>query len=164
MAEMNEHFLEHFENLDLIRDGCVNKSKIARLKLTTLADIAEQSSELTSAEHLGREQSIFAHSASLSLAGNRTDHCGNVECRLTRTYELAQFASLYSDRVYVRSFFTKYLPFPIGSYKGLNGVFRERFAEDLEIVAQLRPLIARASLFRSRPQRTIVRAALLSSI
>lgn len=143
---MNEHFLEHLENAGLINDGIVNASKISRLKISTIADIAQESTQLTSAEHLSREESIFAQSASLSLGGDRTDHCGRLECRLNRAYELAQFASLYSDRVYVRSFFSKYSPLATSRYKGLEEVIRNNFAEDLTIVAQLRPLIEKGAI------------------
>src|SRR5437879_2009746 len=125
---MNEHFIDHLENTGLIRNGTVNMRKIARARLSTLADIAAESTEITSAEHLKREQTIFAHSASMSLGGDRTDHCGNLECRLQRAYELAQFSTLYSDRVYVRNFSSRYLPYTVDSFKGLEDIYRERLA------------------------------------
>jgi hypothetical protein len=140
---MNEHFLEHLDNVGLINNGVVNTSKISRSRLSTLADIAEQSADLTSSERFGREQSIFAQSASLSMGGDRTDYCGTLECRLARTYQLAQFASLYSDRVYVRSFLSKYSSAAVPMYKGFEDLFRQNLIEDLTIVNELRPLIAK---------------------
>ena len=44
-------FWEHLENTGLFKAGSVDHGKVEQLSLTELADIAEMSAEITSAEH-----------------------------------------------------------------------------------------------------------------
>ena len=103
---------------------------------------------------LSREVSLFAHSASLSLGGDRTDYCGTLSCRLSRAYQLAQFASLYSDRVYIRSFLLKYLPQTLKAYRGFEDILKVRLVEDLTVISELRPLISKGVIVPFSPPTT----------
>jgi hypothetical protein len=146
---MNEHFFEQLENTGLIKNGVVDKDKVARINVTKLVEIAEQSTELTSAESFEREQSAFAHCASLSLSGDSV-YCRKFDCRLSRAFELAQFALLYSDRVYIKNFLMDYAP-PFGAYGRSASQFKKDFAQDLEIIAELQPLISKGIIVPFTP-------------
>jgi hypothetical protein len=141
---MNEHFFELLENTGLIRDEVVDADKIAHAKVSTLVEIAEQSAELTSADRLTSESSIFAHSASLSLGATRA-YCSAETCRITETcrinraYELAQFALLYSDRVYIKNFLADHAPNATRRRVSSDTRFRDYFCQDIRILNEFTP-------------------------
>jgi hypothetical protein len=130
---MNEPFFELLENTGLIRNEVVDADKIAHAKVSTLVEIAEQSAELTSADRLASESSIFAHSASLSLGATRA-YCSAETCRINR-------ALLYSDRVYIKNFLADHAPNATKRRVPSDTRFREYFSQDLRILNELRPLI-----------------------
>jgi hypothetical protein len=96
---MNELLFEQLDNSNLLKGREPNLSVLEKLSRTEILDLLQQSNELTSAVELSRENSLFSQSASLSLSGGRTP-CVNLECRLRRVRNLAQYAALYADKVY----------------------------------------------------------------
>jgi len=98
-------------------------------------DLAETLSNLTPVNPLAKHQNMFAHCSSLSLGGGRAG-CYYVECRKKRVSSLARFAALYSDKIYVRSYFADY-----DHYLGEGEEeLRQLFKEDLDILAQMQPI------------------------
>ena len=53
------------------------------------------------------KSNLFSHSASLNLGGGIVE-CSNIDCRISRIRKLARFSSLYSDEVYINSYFAYY--------------------------------------------------------
>ena len=98
-----------------------------------------QSADATSAESMKREDSIFSHSASLSLGGGRRP-CRALECRLKRSDELARFAALYSDKVFIHNFIADQ-ELHSTTDSNLEDYARETFINDVAVMLSLRPLI-----------------------
>ncbi|MFZ5858837.1 MAG: hypothetical protein ACOYZ6_18575 [Chloroflexota bacterium] len=137
---MSHPLFEMLENADLIRENQVNLDKVKRLPSKAIFDLANQSTILTSAKELPREKTIFAQSASISLSGDSWP-CQHIDCRLKNATQLAQLAALYSDKVYIRNYFAKYVDHLASKSKIPLDDLRHGFANDLIVISYLRPLI-----------------------
>ena len=102
---------ELLKKSNLINKRGVNKNALLHMKMEELFVISVLSKEITSSKNMSRESSMFSYSASLSLIGGR-EPCSETECRINRANELAQFAALYSDRVYIHNFLADYFNNP----------------------------------------------------
>lgn len=147
---MNEGILELLDNADLVRKGRVNIKKIRALSASQIRDFSLQSVMLTTAEEMQREKSLFSHSASVSLSGDRYP-CMSLRCRLRRAIELAQFTAFYSERVYFRNFLGDYSVHENAKKFGSGDRLRQSFAEDIVIMLYLRPLVERGFLVPITP-------------
>lgn len=132
--------LEQFDNAGFLRRGRAVKSAIQAASLSDILDFSQQSCELTTAKDLSRDPAIFSQSASLSLGGSRWP-CSNFDCRLERAQQLAQYAALYGDRIYVRNFFADHVEHLDPDTPPDEDSLRRRFGEDIRLLAYLRPLI-----------------------
>ena len=103
-----DNIYELFNNMNLIKNGNVNSSQIEKMSLTQILDLAQNAISLTPLEGIKPEKSLFAHSSSISLGGGRFP-CSGIECRTKRVQELAQFAAFYSEKIYIRNYFSGYL-------------------------------------------------------
>lgn len=140
---MSHPLFDLIEKSGFLRKDEVNLSLIERLSTAEIIDFAERSLEVTSVREHPGEKSIFSHSASLSLSGGRWP-CSSLNCRLARAQELAQFAALFSDRVYINNFLGDHAIHPEveDSLDDTIRWLRQRnFAEDLVVFIHLRPLI-----------------------
>lgn len=147
---MNEHLFELFDNADLVRNDNVNVSKIRKLSANQIADLSYQTAILTSAKEMPRERSAFAHSASRSLSGEPWP-CQELSCRLRRATELAQFAALYSERVYFRNFLGDYSTHFKPAQSSDISKLRQSLADDIAVFLYLRPLIEKGLLIPVTP-------------
>ncbi len=136
---MSSILFEQLENAGLIRGNSVIQDAVASAEPSELIDLAAESAEITSASEVRREHTVYAHFASLSLGGGRRT-CQELGCRINRADQLAQFAALYSDRVYIDNFLVDHVPHH-GSRTPDSEHLRTEFAKDLSVLTQLRPLI-----------------------
>ncbi|TRZ75874.1 MAG: hypothetical protein D4R93_04225 [Deltaproteobacteria bacterium] len=112
-------------------------STIRSLSLTKIADIAVELDHAITFSRQREQNSIFCHSASLGLGGDSSE-CMNLDCRISRINRLARFALMYSDKVYISSFFSAYKDIDDSD----NTEFIQRqFYEDLLVIDQVRPLL-----------------------
>jgi hypothetical protein len=125
---------------DFIKGNEVAIDKVRNTSVSTLIDIAKTIFDITSAADFGRENSIFAHSASFSIGGGRRP-CADLDSRMTHIDQLARFSALYSDRVYIYNFMSDYLTGDIDPTK--ESEFRTNFTNDLIMLNSVRPLIER---------------------
>ena len=137
---MSSLLFEQLENAGYLRGREVKVDKIAAAETKDLIDLANQSVELTAASAETRDASLFTHSAAISLGAGRVP-CSSPSCRLARARGVAQFACLYSDRVYVHNFLQDFT-----SHAGHARTFdpdwlRRNFATDLLVLSELRPII-----------------------
>lgn len=127
-----------FENPGLMVDGKPVFKRIQKASLRQIADLCLQSGDISSYENLHPVPSIFSHTASLPLGGD-INPCGSISCRLQKVKELAQFAVLYSDKVYVRNFL-----YDKADEKSLTKMDKdlvvEAFTDDLIVFSTLLPL------------------------
>ncbi len=147
-----QHILfESLENAGFLKGATINTARIAGAKRSELVSIAEQSAELTSTSSVTNPDSVFSHTASLSLGGGPTP-CASAECRIKRARELVQFAAFYSDRVFVNNcLFTstgRFEESPID-------VARSAFHRELEIILVFRPLIESGLIVPVTPTTTL---------
>lgn len=129
-------FYEILNRADFLKNGEVNKSRIERASVSDIIDLAGTITEVTSLPEIKRNNSTFVFSASNSLSGN-TFPCGSIECRINRAFELAQFAALYSDQIYIRNFFSRYLYHDPADIDTL----RYFLYGDLRVLALIEPLV-----------------------
>jgi hypothetical protein len=128
-----------FENPGLIVDGKPVFKRIQKANLHLIADLCRQSGEISSYENIHPVPSLFSHTASLPLGGG-TFPCSSTLCRLQKIKELAQFAALYSDKVYIKNFL-----YDIANEEVLTKVGKDRvvklFEDHLIVFSTLLPLI-----------------------
>lgn len=98
-----EKLVALLDNNGLLFDQGINKDAITSLTPSRIRRFFGELSEITTYENLQPHRSLFTHSASLSLGGERMP-CAMLECRLEKLNELIQFATFYSDRVYIKNF------------------------------------------------------------
>jgi hypothetical protein len=113
---------------------------IAHAPVNHILDFCRESIELTKAKDLAPETSIFTHSASISLGGGRYP-CMALDCRLKHVNELAQFAALYSEKVYIKNLFSDHLEHIDEKGPIKETALKQSFADDLQIYIHLMPLI-----------------------
>jgi hypothetical protein len=137
---MGASLLEFFFNTTFVDNGKPATDVIAHAPVSHILDFCMENIELTKATDLPPENSIFTHSASISLGGGRYP-CMALDCRLKHVKELAQFAALYSEKVYIKNLFSDHIEH-IGEKGAINETELKRsFADDLQIYIQLLPLI-----------------------
>ncbi len=121
--------IEQLENRGLLRG---EKATLPSSGLTSseIRDICVESGELTALHNLQSTEStpLLSFTASKALSGGSWP-CGSIECRTERAQHLAEFAALYSDRVYFPNPFAERV------------MTRSEFYGDIEVIAYLRPLI-----------------------
>jgi len=137
---MENHLIALLDNAGLLKGNQVVEGRLRNISAHEIIELATQASEITSAERVGREDSSFTFTSSLSLAGG-SDPCFMPSCRLQRVKELGQFAALYGDRVYVKCFLSDYVTNPSNVVHVHDDAIRESFAIDVAVLAYLRPLI-----------------------
>ena len=148
---MQHMLFELLENAGFLKGAAINTGRIAGAKRSELVSIAEQSAELTSTSSVTNPDSVFSHTASLSLGGGPTP-CASAECRIKRARELVQFAAFYSDRVFINNnLFTssgRFEKIPIDEA-------RSAFHDELEIILVFRPLIESGLIEPVTPTTTL---------
>jgi hypothetical protein len=100
---MVDKLIALLDNNGLLFNQGIDKDAITSLTPSKIRRFFEEVSEITTYENLPPHRSLFTHSASLSLGGERMP-CVRLECRLEKLNELIQFATFYSDRVYIKNF------------------------------------------------------------
>jgi hypothetical protein len=137
---MSTELFETIEQQGLIRGGKVNLKRIEKLSTSDIVDFGIKTRELTSSKNLKREKSIYAFSTSSSISGG-IHPCSSLGCRLDKAKNLAQFAALYGDRVYINYYPNEYLNHFEGIKNKNSSFLKERLVNDLSVLNYLRPLI-----------------------
>lgn len=133
----NSALLEMFERADLVTKNEVNIIRFNAVKKSHLIDILKQTMDVTLDERITPVDTIFSHSASMSLGGARTP-CSKMVCRKRNLQQLVQFASLYSDRVYIENLFTARL----AQADDLStSEFKSQVFDDLQLLLYIRPML-----------------------
>jgi hypothetical protein len=133
---MSNMFFEPFAQAGFIRNDAVDVDRIANASLSNLVEMIRRSEEAVVGKSREREISTFAHCASMTLSGGRFP-CDKLSCREQRADEVTQFASLYSERVYLNNILSESIAH-IDEGTVDEGVFRRRFVDDLSIMLRMR--------------------------
>ena len=133
---MNQIF-EILENKGVLKKDKVRVETLARFNKKQILELMEDLGSLTPPTDTAPNKHQLAHCASFSLGGGR-EECYNVGCRMQRLESLARFATLYSDKVYIRNYFA--------SYDHLKNLSKDRLAEyfldDIYLLSLIRPIMA----------------------
>ncbi len=113
---------------------------VRRLGLKELVDLATMISHASKPETRTVGNSPFIQGAAISLAGGR-DECTEVDCRVTRAGQFAQYALMLCDSAYVYSPFGEYEPNEWHQPWDDDDFTRDMFLGDLTVLCELRPLI-----------------------
>ncbi len=124
---------EFLKDLDLVKRNRVNVSLVDTLPRRELYKVAEVLTNLAETQRPKAADTTFTHSASQSIASRW--NCTFLPHRLAQLNDLANFAALYSDCVYVENFFLDYEHF--GDLRFL----RESLHDDLWMLIAMKPLL-----------------------
>jgi len=140
--------LNILQKQDLLGKKGPKSSTISSLSLSKLVDIAEKIDCVVRTDHHPINDPVYSYSASLGLGGSALE-CENLDCRISRINNLARFALMYSNRVFINSFFTKYRY--IKSDKEFRFAKKDLY-DDLLVFHQIGPLLQHGyiSLFSPR--------------
>lgn len=131
---MSTSLLALLDNSGFIVNGKPNISKIKDTPKSKLMRFCEEFSELTSYKLLAPQNSIYSHSASISLGAGRYP-CASKICRISKAEQLAQFAAFYSNHVYVNNFMHSHV------LHTKSSELRTDIIDDLTILSYLYPLV-----------------------
>ena len=137
---MNNAVSEQLRNLDLIRNGRVNRTRVEKLSPTQIIDIANESLELTSAGQCARDSAPFSYTASLTLSGERWP-CSALECRQKRIQESAYFAALFCDKLYLRNSIANCAHSSRHDSCRDSDGFKQLLCDDISLFLEVEPLI-----------------------
>jgi hypothetical protein len=154
---MNDLY-ELFNNMDLIKDGNPNLSQIEKMSMAQIFDLAENAISLTPMNREKHKKSLFAHSSSISLGGGRFP-CNGISCRTNRARELAQFAAFYSEKIYIRNYFSDYL----SSHNDDDNdndldALKNKLRDDISLFILLEPLIVSGKIIPITPPNIVFTA------
>ncbi|MBA7687677.1 hypothetical protein ES703_96141 [subsurface metagenome] len=139
--EIMRAFFEHLKKKNILSRSGVDKRSIEKLSKMKIIDLSEQLLDICSSVEEKRQPTTFKHFSSLSLGGG-IEECASLECRLKKIDQLARFAVLYSNKVYIRNF--------LGDYEHLKNEPKiellERLFNDLCIIWYIRPLIEKGHI------------------
>lgn len=134
---MHSHLFELLENVGWISGNTVT-DRLDRASVDDILQVVKDSAQVTAASDLVPVDSVFEHSATLSLSGGRHP-CASIECRRSRIDELARFAAFYSDRVYIRNILSDHSVHPDKHIPVEE--LRDDIRDDLTLLIELRPLV-----------------------
>lgn len=148
---MTIEVLQILQEHDLLGKKGPNASTISSLSLSSVVEIAQKIEEAIRVYHRPVRNPLFCHSASLALGGGAIE-CSNIDCRLDRINKLSRFALMYSDNVYINSFFSGYVD--IDDHSHLE-FLKENLYDDLLIVHEIRPLLDRGYISFFSPEMDV---------
>lgn len=128
--------LEILTSKNLIGRKGPKKSALTSLSLLKIIDIAENIEETVKNSHRYIHTPVFSHSVS-------SDECSGINCRLERINRLARFALIYSDKLYLPSFFSRYVGSSEHFLDQRNNLdyMREQLYNDITIIHEIRDLL-----------------------
>ncbi|HCI44097.1 MAG TPA: hypothetical protein DE315_00980 [Candidatus Omnitrophica bacterium] len=131
----------------------IRGSQVAKLSSSQLIDLSNRLSEATKISEQQLADQSFSHASSLSLSGG-LEGCATFECRLSKMSELARFALLYSDRVYVYNFFIRYTH--MAEKMPANHLVAEKlnFFNEVQLICYIKPLIEKGIIRLYTPPLT----------
>jgi len=130
--------IEYLKEKDLLKNGTPNEKKLSSFSGADLLDTIQEANSLcVFNEHHPRPPfSRYTFSTNISLSGGRS-HCSALECRSKMLDQALRFASLFSDKVYLPSYFSRYNDCEVHQYDELAS----QIHDDLMLLGKLEPFI-----------------------
>lgn len=121
---------------NLIKNNHPNSQTIESLGFNGIEKIAAEIESIIISEIEPAKPETLTHTASSGLGGGLRG-CHALDCRLKNVNHLARFALMYSDKIYIESYFTKYVDADLWDLEEL----KETFYNDIMLIIELNPLI-----------------------
>ena len=137
---MENQMLHILRKSGVIKGNTPNIINIQKMSVKKIFNIIEESVEATTSIKIKPNISKFTHSASLSLSGTRKP-CQHLKCRINKISQVARFAALYSDQVYIHNFLSNYLMHPLPIENINEEELKNNFIEDIIVYSKISPLI-----------------------
>lgn len=147
---MNQ-FLNIINETDLLTKDGPNPSAIDSLDISKMVGLSEALEQAIKTEYSPSKNIITSHVASSGLSADSSE-CNYLGCRLERINQLARFALMYSNKVFLRSFFTKYSY--LESQDHLERA-KEELYNDLTVLYEIKPLIEQGYIQLYAPEVNI---------
>lgn len=146
-----EELFHKLKSYNLIRSGMANVNVIDNLSFSKILDYIDDISNLTSQVKIQNPNSIYVQTAALALGGGR-DECVAYGCRHKKLLELARYAALYSDKVFIHNFISDYSP-TFGHPPKKDSIdLRKKIYDDLNLFLSIKPLIEHGIIIPFIPQ------------
>ena len=122
---------------NLVKKNSPNIETINSLSFNDIEKIGAELEDIIKSETKPVKNNIATHTASSGLGGGISE-CSGLSCRINSIDQLSRFALMYSDKIYIQSYFTKY---PVISVFYDLDSLRETFFDDITLILELGPLI-----------------------
>jgi len=151
VIKLTAGLLNLLKEKDLLGKRGPRAPKIMSLSISKLEDIANEIEQVIQANHCPVENPFYSHSASLSLGGG-VQECRNLDCRLSRIDRLARFTLMYSDKVYIQSFFSKYTSLERNYSNEMLELIRDDFYNDLALIHEIQHILKKGYISFFAPE------------
>ena len=146
--------IELFKKNDLIKRNKPNHSIIDSLSLTKFIDFNKELEGLIISNHKPVMNPFFSYAADPNLGGSDIE-CREINCRFNRIDNLARYALLYSEEVYIESYFSKYAVLErLEGNVNYERVKRD-FYNDLVLINHIIPLLEKGIIKIYSPNKKI---------
>ena len=137
---MSIELVELIKENNFVKRGEVNHRLIQNTPIKKLIRFVEELVNLTTIDLSIKSDNYFSLSSSLPLSGGR-EGCWEVSCRANRLRNLAQFAALYSDKIYIKNYMSAYSDQDIFSDNFDEYQFKSNFTDDIMLFNMISPLL-----------------------
>lgn len=137
---MTQMLFDSLKSANLVKGNQVKFDTVDKMSFASILDFIEQISLKTVYSEKIEDVPPYIYSASLSLGGGRYG-CEALRCRKNKLNEIARFAALYSDKVYIHNFVSAYSPTFGHPPDNDSYEFREGFIDDLTLLLEIQPLV-----------------------
>jgi hypothetical protein len=137
-----ETIFELLEKNKLVDDEHIERIIMRQWSIGHIIDFKDSLAESVEASVQPQKDldlTTYAFVANSDMSAQHYACCFGWDCRIRKTDNLARFATLYSDCVYIQNYFADYRHKPTNWNEELD--FRYFFAGDLKILARLGPLM-----------------------
>lgn len=150
---MQINLFESLEKAGLIKKGKIHIDSALSIQFSKLLDLLDAISSdfVKPAEEF--RPSIHTHCASLGMGGTR-DECSALGCRQKDLNELARFAALYSDKVFIHNFLANHTPSWGHPPEEDSLDFRRDLIEDIQLLLFIRSLLETNKIVLFTPPAT----------
>ena len=147
---MNE-IIELFKKNNFIKRNKPNAQILDSISMSKFIDFNKELDAIVCSNHKPVNNPFFSYAADPNLGGSDAECC-ELNCRLDRIDSLARYSLLYSEEVYIESYF--------GKYSLLEGninfeMVKKDFYDDLVLINHIKPLIENGTIRLYSPDKKL---------
>lgn len=146
-----QQFIDVLNETNLCTSDGPNESAVDSLSITKIRDISEALQYAIKSEYQPASNQLSSHAASSGLSGDSSE-CDYIGCRIDRINQMARFALMYSNKVYVKSYFSKFSD--LESKEHLDMAKHDLY-NDLTVLNHILPLINEGFIQLYAPEENV---------